>query len=129
MPATRSLMLAEMPRRVWPESAARTVPFAWSQARAVITALTDARSTLSLTLDSRAWNALLVTTWEGAYRDEFDEAHTRLCAAASDLLERAGLRADAVVAAAADANREQQRENDRVADLAGARVLVGSGTG
>jgi hypothetical protein len=122
-------MLAEMPRRVWPATAARTVAFPWSPARAVITALTDVRSTLSLTLDSRAWDALLVTTWEGAYREEFDQAYTRLCAAAGDLLERAGSRADAVVDAASDANREQHRENDRVAGLAGAGILVGAGTG
>lgn len=129
MPATRSLMLVEMPRRVWPTPAARTVPFPWSQARAVITALTDARSTLSLTLDSRAWNALLVTSWQGAYRDEFDQAYARLCAAAGDLLERAGARAHAVVDAASDANREQHRENDRVAyENAGAGALVGVGT-
>jgi len=122
-------MPGEMPRRVWPASAAHTVPFPWSQARAVITALTDARSTLSLTLDSRAWNALLVTAWEGAYRDEFDEAYARLCAAADELRERAGPRADAVVDAATDANREQRRESDRVAGSAGTGVLAGAGTG
>ena len=122
-------MLGEMPRRVWPVSAARTVPFPWSQARAVITALTDARSTLSVTLDGRAWNSLLVTSWEGAYRDEFDEAYARLCAAAGDMLERVGPRADAVVDAATDANREQRRENDRAAGSAGPGVLFGAGTG
>jgi len=122
-------MLDEMPRRVWPAPAARTVCFPWSQAVAVIAALTDARSTLSVTLDSRAWNALLVTAWEGAYRDEFDEAYARLCAAAGDLLERAGPRADAVVDAATDANREQRRENDRTAGSAGPGALIVAGTG
>ena len=129
MPATWSRMLVELPRRVWPASGARTVPFPWAPARSVLTALADARSTLSLTLDTRAWNALLVTGWEGAYRDEFDEAHARVCAAADDLLARAGPRADAVVDAAVDANWEQDRENARVADLGGAGVPIRIGTG
>ena len=129
MPATWSRMLVELPRRVGPASGARTVPFPWAPARSVLTALADARSTLSLTLDTRAWNALLVTGWEGAYRDEFDEVHARLCAAADDLLARAGPRADAVVDAAVDANWEQDRENARVADLGGAGVPIRIGTG
>ena len=129
MPATWSRMLVELPRRVWPAAGARTVPFPWAPARSVLTALADARSTLSLSLDTRAWNALLVTGWEGAYRDEFDEVHARLCAAADDLLARAGPRADAVVDAAVDANWEQDRENARVADLGGAGVPIRIGTG
>ena len=120
-------MLVEMPGRVWPAAGAHTVPFAWSPACAVLTALAEARTALSLDLESRAWNALLVTGWEGAFRDEFDEAYARLCAAAGDLVERAGRRAEAVVDAADDANREQARENDRVAGLAGAGAGVGTG--
>jgi uncharacterized protein YukE len=118
-------MLVEMPRRVWPAAGARTVRFPWSPARAVLTALSDARSTLSTTLDTRAWNALLATGWEGAYRDEFDDAYARLCAAASDLVERAATRAESVIDAAGDANRDQVRENEHAAGLTG--VAAGPG--
>jgi hypothetical protein len=118
-------ILAEMPRRVWPAAGARTVPFPWSPAQTVLAALTDARSTLSATLDTRAWDALLATGWEGAYRDEFDDAYARLCAAAGDLVERAAARADAVTDAAGDANRDQVRENEHAAGLSG--VAVGPG--
>jgi hypothetical protein len=118
-------MLVEMPRRVWPAVGARTVRFPWSRARTVLTALSDARSTLSATLDARAWNALLATGWEGAYRDEFDDACARLCAAAAELVERAGARAESVIDAAGDANCDQVRENERAAGLS--RVAAGPG--
>ena len=120
-----SRMMVEMPRRVWPAAGARTVRFPWSPARTVVTALNDARSTLSATLDTRAWSALLTTGWEGAYRDEFDDAYARLCAAASDLVERAGARAGSVIDAADDANRDQVRENEHAAGLTG--VAAGPG--
>jgi hypothetical protein len=122
-------MLVEMPRRVWPLPGVQTVPFPWALARSVLIALTDARTTLSLTLDTHTWNALLITGWQGAYRDEFDEAYARLCAAARDLLDRAVSRADAVVEAAADASWEQHRQNARTAGLVGAGVPISIGTG
>lgn len=118
-------ILVEMPRRVWPVAGARTVRFPWSPAQTALTALSDARSTLSATLDTRAWDALLATGWEGAYRDEFDDAYARLCAAAGELVERAGARADAVIDAAGDANRDQVRENEHAAGLSG--VAAGPG--
>jgi uncharacterized protein YukE len=101
------------------------VRFPWSPAQTALTALSDARSTLSATLDTRAWDALLATGWEGAYRDEFDDAYARLCAAAGELVERAGARADAVIDAAGDANRDQVRENEHAAGLSG--VAAGPG--
>jgi uncharacterized protein YukE len=120
-----STMLVEMPRRVWPAVGARMVRFPWSPARTVLTALSDARSTLSATLDTRGWNAVLATGWEGAYRDEFDDAYARLCAAAAELVERASARTESVIDAAGDANRDQVRENERAAGLSG--VAVGPG--
>jgi hypothetical protein len=122
-------MLVEIPGRVQPAAGARAVPFPWSPAGTVLAALADARSALSLTLDTRAWNAFLVTCWEGAFRDEFDEAYARVCAATGDLVERARSRAEAVVDAADDANRAQRLENDRAANLLAGLAGVGAGAG
>jgi uncharacterized protein YukE len=112
-----SRILVEMPRRVWPERGAPAVPFPWSPACSVVSALGDVRSALSAGLDTRAWNALLVTAWEGAYRDEYDRAYARLCAAAGDLVAQAGSRAQAVADAADDANGTQARHNERASSL------------
>lgn len=101
-----------MPTRVEVVPHARAVEFPWAEASSVVAAIGEAAAALSASLESRAAMAGAISEWDGAYRQDFDDAYLRLTAAATDLVERAPLRAQAVVSAAEDANTEQTLENE-----------------
>jgi uncharacterized protein YukE len=106
-------MTAEMPARTEAVTDARVIEFPWASASSVVTAIAEAAAALSASLASRAEMAGAISDWQGAYRQDFDETYLRLTVAATELVERAPSRAQAVVSAADDANTEQTLENER----------------
>lgn len=125
-------MAAELPVQVQAVAGATEVDFPWADAATAVTALNDAVSTLGSQLEARATLAPSIVDWVGTYRDEFDQADSRLTTTATGLSETLATRASAIVGGAERANEEQRLRNTN-AELQAAtttspapRVPVGS---
>ncbi|HEY8524315.1 MAG TPA: hypothetical protein VIL48_05085 [Acidimicrobiales bacterium] len=107
-------MAAELPERVQPVENAIVVDFPWEAAGSAISAINAAVSELESQLGARPGMIETLSDWEGAFRDEFDDAHSRIMSSASGIKEALASLASSIVTGAENANAEQRTNNWRV---------------
>jgi len=105
-------MAHEMPARPVVADGAAVVDFPWDAAEAAVTALDAAVAELSVQAEGHALLRSTITDWEGAFRDEHDDAYYRLSTTLWGVLGQLSFRAGAIVAAAEEAVEEQLRRNE-----------------
>lgn len=104
-------MASEMPARVEAVDGAVVVDFPWEAASSAVAELDAASATLDSQLGTRADMVGTLEDWAGAYRDEFDDAHSRTTSTAGGLKETLATLASSIVAGAEDANQQQRTNN------------------
>jgi hypothetical protein len=108
-------MATEMPERVEPIAGAVEVEFPWAEARAAVTALDAAAARLEDQLGQRPGMVdEPLHQWEGAYRDQFNDGHSRLLTYGSYVKGNLRSYASGIATGAENANAEQRQNNGRV---------------
>lgn len=114
----------EMPDRPEVEAGAEVVDFPWDDAAAAVAALDAAANELTAQIEARGEMQQSITAWEGAYRDEHDDEHSRLAMALWGLVGTLVFRAGAVVAGAEDAADQQMRNNTAAVERREQQALI-----
>lgn len=105
-------MAHEMPARPVVADGAVVVDFPWEAAEAAVAALDAAVAELTVQSEGHPLLRTTITDWEGAFRDEHDDAYYRLTTTLWGVLGQLSFRAGAIVAAAEEAVDEQIRRNE-----------------
>jgi uncharacterized protein YukE len=104
-------MASEMPARVEAVDGAVVVDFPWEAATTAVAELDAASATLDSQLGTRADMVGTLEDWLGTYRNEFDDAHSRITSTAGGLRETLTALASSIVGGAEDANQQQRTNN------------------
>ena len=110
-------MAHEMPARPEVAEGARVVDFPWDAAEAAVAALDAAVAELQVQADGHARLRGEIGDWEGAYRDEHDDAWYGLLTRLWGVMGSLSFRAGAIVHAAEEAVEQQLRYNNAAYDL------------
>lgn len=107
----------EMPARPVVADGAVAVDFPWAEAEAAVAALDAAVAELQVQADGHPQLRTEIGDWEGAYRDEHDDAYYRLTTRLWGVMGGLSFRAGAIVSAAEEAVEQQWRNNNAAYEL------------
>lgn len=104
-------MAVDLPDQVVAAGGAPAVEFPWAAAAAAVDALNRAAAALTSRIEAQARMVGTLGEWRGRFRDDFDDGHGDVVAAATALAAEMASRAAGIAEAAGAANDEQVRRN------------------